>query len=57
MTANRNPMVAGLLTNESGTPICKYMAAGLISHRLCARKGRCKGCPTEEMAIERTPRA
>ena len=32
---------------------CKYMTAGVISHRLCHRAGRCVGCPTEEVALAR----
>jgi hypothetical protein len=32
---------------------CKYMTAGVLSHRLCHRAGRCVGCPTEEAALAR----
>ena len=38
-------------------PPCKYMAAGILSRRLCYRKGRCTGCPTEEMALVRSETA
>ncbi len=50
-------MAAAILLTESGLPKCKYMVEGLLSHRLCSRKGRCVGCSTEEMALERTAKA
>jgi len=50
-------LTAARADRDLGAPPCKYMVAGILSRRLCYRNGRCKGCPTEEMALVRSETA